>query len=790
MPGGSKIAWKNEKDFTDEFSLFMMRKTCAAFHVVPADLGFTENVNRSSGESQADVQHRVGDLPLMEHVEAILSAFLFDDLGLPLAFEFDRGEEQDDQLAVAQSDDIYIKAGVVGVSEIRETRFGLHEPEGRPVPRFVYSNRAGPIPLNALYGVAGPVDQDTAAPDPGAPLPRTAFTTVPGVAPVPPLLEMPLAEREYGPKALPPAPAGQPDLVKKDGDAGTAPTTGVTSATGVYSYDLAGRDDDDEDGPAAVAKELAVFRRFDRARRRSGAWRDFTFQAVPPVAGHRLNNAGRLAVRKAAGEIGCAGLAVQAQDTGRVLMLQRALDPDDPAGGMWEFPGGHLEQGEKPIVAAAREWQEETGCILPFDPDAMAALAYGNGAGWTSGSYAGFVYPVPSEACIPVRSDTQVTNPDDPDGDQVEAIAWWDPEHLAGNPVVRPELAASMGDVLAVLSGSSDGQDPAPGEGDEATCPCGIPVVYDELNGWQHGDGSVSHDDGESVSDKMAAVVKAADAVPKVEGAGLPEAIRPAIVARRKRLIRAHVAKVDAAWDACIARLPIQAMVRGFRQDAGLVAKAASTERRARKDAGTAAALAWLQGIGQTPGYAALIGAVEDAIRSGMAEGEADALAAAAARQDAGKLDVEAAFDAAYARLAGDPGVAQQAQETIEAIIGGAGADIGRQLAGQAEAGATERDMASAVRGVTTGAVRSLQAWLGDGIYASFGAGADGLFTQAQVQVYWATDGNPCPTCVENEAGSPYGPGEVPEFPAHPNCQCDLYTTDPVPSSLFSPFLP
>ena len=98
MPGGSTIAWSNEKDFTDAFSLFLMRKTASAYHVVPADLGFTESVNRSSGESQADVQHRVGDLPLIEHVEGILSAFLHDDLGLPLRLEFDRGEEQDDQL--------------------------------------------------------------------------------------------------------------------------------------------------------------------------------------------------------------------------------------------------------------------------------------------------------------------------------------------------------------------------------------------------------------------------------------------------------------------------------------------------------------------------------------------------------------------------------------------------------------------------------------------------------------------------------------------------------------------
>lgn len=36
-------------------------------------------------------------------------------------------------------------------------------------------------------------------------------------------------------------------------------------------------------------------------------------------------------------------------------------------------------------------------------------------------------------------------------------------------------------------------------------CPCGMEISYDESNGWQHGDGSVSHDDGESVSDKVGA---------------------------------------------------------------------------------------------------------------------------------------------------------------------------------------------------------------------------------------------------------------------------------------------
>ena len=57
--------------------------------------------------------------------------------------------------------------------------------------------------------------------------------------------------------------------------------------------------------------------------------RNFKFAAAGPVQAHNLNDGGRLAVRKAAGEIAVAGLAVLAADTGRVLMLQRAVDPED-----------------------------------------------------------------------------------------------------------------------------------------------------------------------------------------------------------------------------------------------------------------------------------------------------------------------------------------------------------------------------------------------------------------------------------------------------------------------------
>jgi 8-oxo-dGTP pyrophosphatase MutT (NUDIX family) len=141
-----------------------------------------------------------------------------------------------------------------------------------------------------------------------------------------------------------------------------------------------------------------------------------------------------------------AGLAVLAGDTGRVLMIQRALDPDDPAAGTWEFPGGHIARGEAPLVAARREWEEETGRPLP--PGRVV------GAWRANDVYCGYVYRVASEDHVPVAGGRdKVVNPDDPGGDHIEALAWWDRDQLRGNPAVRPALADSLDKVFAALDG-------------------------------------------------------------------------------------------------------------------------------------------------------------------------------------------------------------------------------------------------------------------------------------------------------------------------------------------------
>jgi 8-oxo-dGTP pyrophosphatase MutT (NUDIX family) len=164
-----------------------------------------------------------------------------------------------------------------------------------------------------------------------------------------------------------------------------------------------------------------------------------------------------------------AGLAVLAADTGRVLMLQRGAGDGDPAGGTWEFPGGTLDGDEAPREAAIREWCEETGLTLP------AGEVTGT---WRSsnGIYRGYVWQVALEDSVPIHEGRdEVTNPDDPDGDAVEALAWWEPGQLVRNPAVRPELLGDLhlvlpqitrlkGESPAVVKDAADLSDPNPVE--------------------------------------------------------------------------------------------------------------------------------------------------------------------------------------------------------------------------------------------------------------------------------------------------------------------------------------
>lgn len=132
-----------------------------------------------------------------------------------------------------------------------------------------------------------------------------------------------------------------------------------------------------------------------------------------------------------------AGLALKAQDTGRVLMLQRShKDEDDPARGRWEFPGGGIEPHDhNSLHGAMREFAEEVG--QPVPPGGTLQHVH------RSGPYVLHTMVIPSEDAITLHDGRIVPNPDDPKGDDAEQAAWWDPEHARKNPALREECKSS-----------------------------------------------------------------------------------------------------------------------------------------------------------------------------------------------------------------------------------------------------------------------------------------------------------------------------------------------------------
>lgn len=73
-----------------------------------------------------------------------------------------------------------------------------------------------------------------------------------------------------------------------------------------------------------------------------------------------------------------AACAVCVDDAGRVLLTRRARDP---YAGMWDLPGGFLDEAEHPLDCLRRELAEETG--LEVEPESWFGaflVLYGEGA--------------------------------------------------------------------------------------------------------------------------------------------------------------------------------------------------------------------------------------------------------------------------------------------------------------------------------------------------------------------------------------------------------------------------
>jgi 8-oxo-dGTP pyrophosphatase MutT (NUDIX family) len=124
--------------------------------------------------------------------------------------------------------------------------------------------------------------------------------------------------------------------------------------------------------------------------------------------------------------------AIIENDKGQVLLVQ--YPAGDPAAGLWDFPGGRLNEGESSIEGIKREVLEEIG--VEINIDGIMATGINKGPVFTS-----FFVIYKASLVDPKQSFVKE------DG-EIEAIEWKDKKEVFTLPFSAPGFRDALKDIL------------------------------------------------------------------------------------------------------------------------------------------------------------------------------------------------------------------------------------------------------------------------------------------------------------------------------------------------------
>ncbi|GCE14189.1 hypothetical protein KTT_41020 [Tengunoibacter tsumagoiensis] len=144
---GSKYTATDDKDIYVDFDQFLLNITTACYSMTLADLGFTEDVNKSSGDSQENVFYRRAVQPLVDRYATLFSFILkkyFNEDRFIVTFA--GFEEAEDFQAQATAYSTLVTSGIVSPSVAARQ---LKLPVEKDIPPFILT-KDGPVFLEDI----------------------------------------------------------------------------------------------------------------------------------------------------------------------------------------------------------------------------------------------------------------------------------------------------------------------------------------------------------------------------------------------------------------------------------------------------------------------------------------------------------------------------------------------------------------------------------------------------------------------------------------------------------------
>lgn len=149
-----------------ELQEWLMMKTCMLFEIQPQELGFTDTVNKSTGEVQQDIGLNSGLVPLARFFEEIFTDVIQQDMGYEnLKFKY-TGLDFTDEKRDAEVAEIKIRSGQTTVDEVRKDRgqkpLGVDKPFVMGSPTFIdeESTKTRSEAAKALISMGQSTDDD------------------------------------------------------------------------------------------------------------------------------------------------------------------------------------------------------------------------------------------------------------------------------------------------------------------------------------------------------------------------------------------------------------------------------------------------------------------------------------------------------------------------------------------------------------------------------------------------------------------------------------------------------